>query len=329
MRLSLGISLSTSFCTTATSAICAMLAFPAVIGAAIAYGPDGLVNDGPNPTNSDQLIRFDTDNPAAYTVVGSMGVGNVGFGGMDFDAAGNLWAYASYYKDTGGAVSGLYSVDRTTGAATPIGAAPREFLDDLAFNPADGQMYGIKTQNNETFLRRVSLVDGTLTEIGVFTGLPTRHNIAGIAFDSSGSVYLLENRNDQTQDPGATDHSQVFKGAGLSMSLLYDLDDSEQFGLAGEQGIAIDWSNGNTGYHAATGRGDFPAYYARLNSFQADGSGYATGPSFGSGPTVNGFILPAVQLGDLAVAPVPEPASIAAIALSVCVAIRRMRRRVP
>lgn len=303
-----------------------LVAIPAVADAAIAYAPDSLVNNGSNPTNSDQLIRFDTTNPSAYTVIGLMGVDNVGFGGMDFDAAGNLWAYAAFYKDTGGAVSGLYSVNKTTGAATLVGTPPREFLDDLAFNPADGQMYGVKTQNNQTFLRRVNLANGELTDVGVFTGLPTRHNIAGLAFDSSGGVYLLENRNDQSGDPGATDHSLIFKGQGLSVSQLYDLDSSEQFGLAGEQGITIDWANGNTGYHAATGRGDFPAYYARLNTFATNGTGYTTGQSFGSGPTVNGFVLPAVQLGDLAIAPVPEPTSILSATALLAVSARRKRR---
>src|SRR5690606_37526695 len=121
-------------------------------------------------------------NPAGWTVVGSMGVDNVGFGGMDFDANGNLWAYASFYKSTGGAASGLYSIDTSTGLATPVGDAPRRFLDDIAFNPANGKMYGLKTQNNATYLWTINLNDGELTYAGEVSGLQDRHNVNGLAF---------------------------------------------------------------------------------------------------------------------------------------------------
>jgi hypothetical protein len=74
-----------------------------------------------NSDDSDALIMFDPSDPSGYTTVGSMGVPNIGFSGLDFDANGNLWAYASYYKSTGGAASGLYSVDPSTGQATAVG----------------------------------------------------------------------------------------------------------------------------------------------------------------------------------------------------------------
>jgi hypothetical protein len=176
-------------------------------------------------------------------------------------------------------------------------------------------MYGVKTQNNTTFLRWVDLATGALTTVGSFSGLPQRHNIAGIAFDAAGSVYLLDNRNDAEAFPNNTDSSGIYKGAGLAVSLLYDLESTEQFGLSGQQGIAFDWAGGTGGYHGATGRGEFPNYYTRLNPFAADGSGYANGASFGTGPTLGGFVYPAVQLGDIAIAPVPEPTGLALLGL--------------
>lgn len=305
--------------------LAAALVAPAIASAVTVFAPDSLVNQSGGGTTSDQLVKFDTSDPAGYTVVGSLGIANIGFGGMEFDAAGNLWGYASYYKSTGGAASGLYSIDQTTGAATPVGVAPREFIDDLGFNPVDGEMYGIKTQNGTTFLRSINLTTGELTEEGSFTGLPQRHNIAGIAFDSTGSVYLLENRNDAANAPNNTDPSGIYKGTGLAVSLQYNLAGSEQFGLVGEQGIAIDRAGGDVGLHAATGRGDFPAYYSRLNTFAVDGSSYTVGASFGTGPTVNGFVYPALQLGDLAVQPVPEPATLLAAGAIASVAVRRRR----
>lgn len=314
MRLSSALTLAATFAATA------MLN---VAHAVTIYAPDSLVNGSTSATPSDRLVMFDSANPAGWTVVGSLGVNNIGFGGMEFDAAGNLWGYASFYKSTGGAASGLYSINKATGAATLVGVEPREFLDDLAFNPADGKMYGIKTQNSQTYLRTVDLTTGELTTLGTFSGLPQRHNISGIAFDAAGSVYLLENRNDASNIPNNTDPSGLYKGAGLNVTLLYDLTSSEQFGLAGEQGIAIDWAGGTGGYHGATGRGDFPAYYSRLNTFATNGSGYTSGTSFGTGPLVNGFVFPALQLGDLAVMPVPEPSSAALLALGTLLRRRR------
>ena len=309
----------------------------AVASADTIYAPNNFDPLNPGSTGPSQLIRFDSADPAGYTVVGSMGVANVGFGGLAFDNAGNLWAYASYYKDNGGAVSGLYSVNTATGLATPVGGPPRRFLDDIAFNPADGGMYGVKTQNNDTYLWKIDLATGDLTEQGVFAGLPERHNVTGLGFDSGGNVYLLENRNFYTEDSETgervtLDASGIYKGTGLSVGLLYSLEPYENWGLVGAQGIDIDWSRDNLGYHNAVGRDDFPDYYSTLNTFFGDGSGYVPGAPFGPNVDNGGFGYPPVQLGDLAIAPdpaaiVPEPAAFSVLLLGGAFGLSRRHRR--
>lgn len=240
----------------------------------------------PTANNADQLIRFDPADPAGYTVIGSTGLANIGFGGLDFDAQGNLWAYASLYKHTSGAASGLYSVNMATGAVTPVGAS-LQTLQDLAFNPVDGQMYGINTrQANESTLYRVNLATGVVTSVGVMGGLPTpQHYLGGLAIDSAGNFYVHCVVTDA-----------MFVGDGASFSHLYDLPQDTAYA----QGMTIDWSRGDQGYHGAVGQGIFPDYFSTVNFFETDGSGYTVGLAFGPNDA-NG--IPPVQPGDVAVMP--------------------------
>ncbi|MFU8829693.1 MAG: DUF4394 domain-containing protein, partial [Phycisphaerales bacterium] len=215
---------------------------------------------------SDALIMFDPGNPGGYTTIGSFGVPNIGFGGLDFDSNGNLWAYASFYKSTGGAATGLYSVDLTTGQATPVGQSFHS-LQDLAYNPANGKMYGINTQQAAvTRLYEIDLSTGSTTQVGTFSGLPNQHHINGLGIDSQGNFYLHDVANDM-----------IHVGDGLNFSTLYQLD----VVTVSSQGMTIDWSRNDQGYHALVGQGDFPNYISTLNSFAIDGSGYHYGQPFG------------------------------------------------
>src|SRR5690606_22906925 len=62
----------------------------------------------------DVLIRFDSANPEGYVAIGPTGLQNVGFGGLEFDRQGRLWAYATFNKFTNGASSGLYRINPET-----------------------------------------------------------------------------------------------------------------------------------------------------------------------------------------------------------------------
>ena len=277
--------------------------------AALIYAPNALPRpypfDGP-----DELIMFDSSDPAGFTIVGSMSVPNIGFGGMDFDRDGNLWAYASLYKPTNGAAAGLYSVDLNTGAATVQGTLSTQPLDDLAFNPTDNQMYGIRSQFNTTRLYTVNLVTGTTSYVGNFSGLPADVQLTiGLAIDSEGDFYVHDVGEDK-----------IYKcGAGLALTELYALSQDTGF----SQGMGIDWSRDDMGYHGAVGQGVFPDYFSQVNTFAPDGSAYTLGPDFGPNEYYGGYGFPLVEPGDLAVMPVPEPTSVLLLALGVLLCRRR------
>lgn len=280
----------------------ALCAAPAAFGQAFATNHlAGLGN------NSDALVMFDPANPSAYTTVGSLGVANIGFGGLDFDASGNLWAYASYHKVTGGAVGGLYSIDPNTGQASAVGSNFQS-LQDLAYNPVDGKMYGINTQQNSiTRLYEVDLSTGSTTQVGQLTGLTGTHYILGLGFDSQGNMYLHDVANDL-----------ILSGNGSSFSTLYDLD----IVTTGSQGLTLDWSRDDQGYHSLVGQGEFPNYISTLNGFAPDGSGYTYGPAFGPNDQSG---LPPVQAGDIAIMPIPAPATGLLAGFAGFAAMRRRR----
>lgn len=236
---------------------------------------------------SDTLIKFNADDPANFTTIGSLGVENTGFGGLEFDSEGNLWAYATF-NSFGGAASGLYQIDLKTGAATLQGTDSGQSLTDLAFNPIDQSMYGVATQGFGTSrLYQVNLETGSVTVVGVFSGLESFHNLVGAAFDSRGELYVFDNVN-----------STIFhSNDDFELTALYTIPD-EVFN--GSQGIAIDWSRDDLGYHGAIGQGEFPNYFSQLNTFALDGSSYVWGESFG--PNFSDGLVP-VQAGDLAILP--------------------------
>jgi hypothetical protein len=267
------------------AALAGSFALTSVAGAAIVYAPNNLARplDGP-----DELIMFDSSNPAAFTVIGSMNVPNIGFGGMDFDADGNLWAFASFFKNTGGAASGLYRVNTKTGQATVQGSIGLQPLEDIAFNPVDGQMYGVRTQGNITRLYRINLTTGAVTLFGVCTGVPEDSHAMSFAIDSTGHFYV--------HDIGVEKIYKSTAPGSLTLAELYTIPQDTSF----SQGMTIDWSRDNAGYHAAVGYGEFPHYFSQLNTFAADGSGYVLGPEFG--PELDDG-LPPVEAGDLAIEP--------------------------
>ncbi|HLO40827.1 MAG TPA: hypothetical protein VK176_07370 [Phycisphaerales bacterium] len=239
----------------------------------------------------DALIRFDSSNPAGYTTIGTTGVNNIGFGGLDFDESGNLWAYASYFKNTGGAAAGLYKINPATGVATAQGNPGLQSLQDIAWNPVDNTMYGINSQNNVSRLYKINLNSGVVSPVGILQGLPTQQHVMSFAIDSTGSFFIHEMNSDR-----------IYKGSTLSLSQLYQLPADTNF----SQGMTIDWSNGDTGYHAAVGYGVYPHYFSRLNTFSADGSSYVEGAEFG--PELPDG-LPPVECGDLAIMPIPAPST--------------------
>ena len=272
----------------------AALSFVTVTASAVPmYAPNSLARPYPF-SGPDELITFDSEDPADFVVIGSMGVEDIGFGGMDFDEYGNLWAYASFYKSTGGSAAGLYSVDINTGAATVQGTLSHQPLEDLAYNPVDHTMYGVRTQVTTTRLYTVDLTTGATSLVGTVSGLPANQHAMGFAIDSQGNFYI----HDLSVD-------KIYKGAGLTVTELCTIPQDTNY----SQGMTIDWSRNDRGYHNAVGQGTYPDFFSQLNSFSPTGSDYTLGPDFGPveyfPPDVYGY--PPVELGDLAIPPVIPP----------------------
>jgi hypothetical protein len=169
-------------------------------------------------------------------------------------------------------------------------------------------MYGVNTQQASiTRLYEVDLATGATTQVGEVSGLPGQHYIQGLGIDSQGNFFLHDVANDV-----------IFRGDGSSFSSMYELD----IVTVSSQGLGIDWSRDDTGYHTLVGQGEFPNYVSTVNSFAVDGSGYFEGDAFGPNDQ-GGF--PPVQAGDIAIMPIPAPGGAAIVALAGGVALRRRR----
>jgi hypothetical protein len=239
-------------------------------------------NLGGNPAGSDgTLIRFDSANPAGWTTVGSLGQPTLGMGGLEFDNAGNLYCYASYVAASGTPASGLYRVNTTTGATTLIGNSGQS-LQDLAWNPSDNTMYGVNSVANVARLYRVNLTSGATTLAGTLSGMPPTNLEVGLACDSAGHFFVHDVASDK-----------IFTGTGMAMTTSITLTRDTNF----SQGMTIDWSRDNQGYHAAIGNN--PGFYSHLYRFNTALTTWTDAGTFG----VADGTFPTVEAGDLAILP--------------------------
>lgn len=239
-------------------------------------------NLGGNPAGSDgTLIRFDSASPAGWVTIGSLGQPTLGMGGLEFDGAGNLYCYASYVAAGGAPASGLYSVNQTTGATTLVGNSGQS-LQDLTWNPTDNTMYGVNSSANVARLYRINLTSGATTLAGTFTGLPATNLEVGLACDSAGHFYVHDIASDR-----------IFTGAGMAMTSSILLTRDTNF----SQGMTIDWSRDNQGYHAAIGNN--PGFFSHLYRFNTALTTWADAGTFG----VADGTFPTVEAGDLAILP--------------------------
>jgi hypothetical protein len=89
------------------------------------------------------LIRFWSDDPLAYVEVGRTGMADEWISGMDFDAAGNLYAVSGQID---GQPTGFYQIDTITGGATfvgELGIPLTSFITDLSWDPSTNQMFAL------------------------------------------------------------------------------------------------------------------------------------------------------------------------------------------
>lgn len=277
--------------------LCALSLLSAVSASAVDIW--AVNNLGGNPAGSSgTLIRFDSANPAGWVTIGSMNQPTVGMGGLDFDGAGNLYSYASFGGPPG---SGLYSVNTTTGAATSVGNSGQP-LQDLAWNPTNNTMYGINSVGNVATLYTVNLANGATASAGVVTGLPATNLEVGLAIDSTGRFFIHDIASDR-----------IFRGAGLAMTASILLSRDTNF----SQGMTIDWSRNDQGYHGTIGNN--PAFFSHLYRFDTGLAAWTDGGTFG----VPDGTFPTVETGDLAIAPIPEPATVGLLILGGLALLRR------
>jgi hypothetical protein len=139
-------------------------------------------------SNTSSLVSVDTATGVG-TVIGPFGVGGV-FAGA-FSPSGVFYTVTGTYSDPN--TSQLATVDLTTGQASSVAPLPVSSIDMLQFS-ASGLLYG-----SEGY--RLYLIDpstGALTMLGSF-GIPgSTGGMMDLAMDSSGTLYGVASRADDT-----------------------------------------------------------------------------------------------------------------------------------
>ena len=92
----------------------------------------------------------------------------------------------------------LYRLDMATGVATEIGATGFSKIEALAISSA-GEIYGVNPVTAQ--LVKCSASTGACKAVGVLLGLPQLPSNAGLAFASSGALYLAVNAAIYFVDP--------------------------------------------------------------------------------------------------------------------------------
>jgi len=236
------------------------------------------------------LIKFDSASPQNLTLVGESGIGLLQ--GLDFAPDGTLYGFQN---------DSLYTLDLQTGAATLIGSSDLqdERVLDMSWDPATNQMLIVTalTSDEPYHLRKVNLTSGATT-ISSTLNLPIPTSAFGFAVNAAGVRYLHD--SEQQGMIRLNGSNGVFMGPeGNEISAL--------------EGMTINWSGDGAWYHGglngATGRPEF------WSVNEATGVGSFFGNIGGDDYEFN--------IGDLAIQPVPEPASFILVALSAFVLRRR------
>lgn len=258
-------------------------------------------------TVSDRLIKFDSADPSNVTVVGDMGIAGTLFTGMDFSPNGTLYAYG---RDV--TVGGLFTVDQNTGQATLVGRggiAAGYFVGDMSWDPVAQQMLVVATNAAaHAALYSVDLNTGLASLIGNITSpSQTQFVDVGLAVDARGNRYVQDVLSDQ-----------IFKLDGLTANALpTPLPYNSNF----SQGLTIDWSRDDQGYHGAW---DQDNNRAELYTFDKT-SGAEAFQGF-IGPVHADGTISEYEPGDLAIPPIPEPATLVFVAFGLLATLRHRSR---
>ena len=136
--------------------------------------------------------------------------------GVGLALAGTAFASPIGYSVRSDVDRKLYRIDMASGVATAIGATGFSKIEALAINAA-GEIYGVNPATAQ--LVKCSGVTGACSAVGTLTGLPQVQSNAGLAFASTGVLYLAVNAAIYRVDP-ATAATASLGGTGPALSGL-------------------------------------------------------------------------------------------------------------
>lgn len=265
-------------------------------GAVTIYAMDNI------SAGNDTLITFDSATPGSVTVLGNSSHAGL-FGGLDFaGVGGGLFAW----NQTAG-TAGLYSVNPTNGATTFIGAGGTGLLSgdnirDLSWNPVTNTMLGVAGGTTVgDRLYSIDLATGNVTNLGTITGNGAAPVSVGLSTNAAGVSFIHELVTDT-----------MYSLAGTVATPLAP----EGFLANFSQGMVIDWSGSGTWYHGAVRNS--PSNFSELYTVAPTGVGTLVG-LIGPGPISH-------ETGDIAINPVPEPATMAVLSIGALALLRRRRK---
>lgn len=263
------------------------------------------LNGTSTPANINTIETFNPATPATRTVVGQTTPGtSILFTGLEFGGiGGGLFAWAGT-----GAFAGLSSINQTTGAATLVGANTLAGVQDLSWNPVTNQMIALVSVSNTSpiELHSVNLSTGATTLVGTVSGI-TGGLTVGLAHDAQGNAYVHDIIGDRVHKLDAT-------FASVASAVLPG---NTNF----SQGMTIDWSGSGLGYMAAIGNAVPSGFFSELWTLNTATMTVSVVGTFGTAPPT----FPTFEGGDLAIKPVPEPATMMALGLGALALLRRRR----
>jgi hypothetical protein len=296
------------------AAACAVGLVASQASAVIIWAPDNLGNNNVPGSVGDRIIRFDSANPlGTVQLVGFTGAAgaNKGLSGMDFHPNGTLYAVSGFGTGfTAANGSELFTINQTTGAATLVGnlgLGTANAVADMSWNPVTNQMQVVTNNAGTAELRTVNLSTGASALVGAITGLPAGQLEIGLATNSAGVNFIHNIQDDRMYQLAGTVATPMATTVGLDTNF--------------SQGMTIDWSGGNAWYLGSISQVPVFASQVRLMNNATGGttSILATWPNNGGGA------LPQYETGDLAINPIPEPATLGLLAAVGLLGLRRRR----